>query len=57
LNKEYEGKEEDKYYLHMQASLGTEAERKSAYDKDGKFHCIKWYNCSYCPAFNSKYCA
>ena len=56
LDKQYEGKEEDDYYLNMQAVVGTEAERKSAYDKEGKFHCIHWFDCGYCPAFNAKHC-
>lgn len=56
LNKEYENKEEDDYYLNMQAVLGTEKEKQSAYDEDGNFHCIGWFNCQYCPAFNSKHC-
>lgn len=56
LDKMYEGKEKDNYYLNMQAVVGTEEERKSAYDKEGNFHCIHWFNCLYCPAFNSDYC-
>ena len=44
LNKEYENKEEDDYYLNMQAVLGTEQEKANAYDKDGNFHCIDWFD-------------
>jgi len=56
LNKEYEGQEEDLYYLNMQAVLGTEEEGQSAYDDDGNFHCINWFDCSHCPAFNREHC-
>ena len=55
LNKEYEDKEEDDFYLNMQAVLGTE-EGQSAYDEDGNFRCIGWFDCQFCPAFNSEHC-
>lgn len=54
LEKMYEGKEEDEYYLHMQAVLGTEDEAAEAYDEEGNFHCIHWFNCEFCPA--SEHC-
>lgn len=50
LEKDYEGKEKDEYWFQMQAVLGTKAEGAKAYDSDGNFHCIKWFNCQYCPA-------
>lgn len=56
LDAMYEGMQEDNYYLNMQAVLGTEEDRKRAYDANGNFHCIDWFNCMYCPAFNSEHC-
>ena len=56
LNSEYEEREEDEYYFNMQAVLGTEEDKLSAYDEDGNFHCINWFDCQYCPAFNPKHC-
>lgn len=56
LEKEYENKEEDRRYLELQAVLGSEEDAKKAYDKEGNFHCIEWFNCQYCPAFNARYC-
>lgn len=56
LEKEYEGKEKDMYYWQMQAVVGTEADKKNAFDRYGNFQCIKWFNCSYCPAFREEYC-
>ncbi|QSX05463.1 hypothetical protein JYG23_12370 [Sedimentibacter sp. zth1] len=56
LNREYEGKEEDEYYFNQQAVLGSEEDAQSAYDEDGNFHCIKWFDCSCCPAFNKEHC-
>ena len=54
LEKEYEGKEKDEYWFFMQGVLGTEAERQSAYDENGNFHCIGYFNCLYCPARRSE---
>lgn len=56
LDKEYEGREEDMNYLNLQAVLGSEEDAASAYDENGNFHCIEWFNCQYCPAFNAEYC-
>lgn len=56
LEKEYEGREEDEYYLNMQAVLGTEEEATRAYDEEGNFHCIEWFDCAFCPAFNPNFC-
>lgn len=56
LEKEYENKEKDAYWFHMQAVLGTEADKQSAYDENGNFHCIEWFDCQYCPAFNAERC-
>lgn len=56
LLKEYEGKEEDSSYFVQQAVLGSEEERESAYDENGNFHCIKWFDCQFCPAFNPSEC-
>ena len=56
LDKMYEGKEEDDYYLQMQARLGTEAEKQAAYDENGEHHCIGWFDCRFCPAFDWNAC-
>lgn len=56
LEKEYEGKEYDEAYFHLQAVLGSKEDAKKAYDGNGPFHCIEWFNCEYCPAFNAKHC-
>ena len=56
LDKEYEGREEDANYLVLQAVLGTEEERERAFDEDGNFHCIGYWNCQFCPAFDPNYC-
>lgn len=52
----YVDKEKDAYYLYMQAVLGSREEAARAYDAEGNFHCIGWFNCLYCPAFDSRYC-
>ena len=28
----------------------------SSYDENGNFHCINWFDCRYCPAFNAEHC-
>lgn len=56
LEKEYANKEKDKTYLQLQAVLGTKEEAAAAYDDEGNFHCINWFDCRFCPAFNAKYC-
>ena len=56
LEEEYKDKEEDEYFLFMQAVLGSEEDAKKAYDEEGNFRCIGWFNCRYCPAFNAKHC-
>ena len=56
LQKEYENKEEDQRYFELQAVLGTEEEAARAYDENGEFHCIHWFDCQYCPAFNPDEC-
>lgn len=56
LDREYADREEDLYYLEMQARLGTEEEAAKAYDEDGNFHCINWFDCRFCPAFNEEHC-
>jgi hypothetical protein len=56
LDKEYEGKEEDRDYLELQARLGSEKDAEKAYDENGNFHCIHWFDCQFCPAFNSENC-
>lgn len=56
LEKEYENKEYDARYFWLQAVLGSEDEAKRAYDENGNFHCIHYFNCQYCPAFNVKHC-
>ncbi len=50
LNAQYEGREEDDRYYNLQAVLGSEEDVESAYDEDGNFHCIGWFDCYYCPA-------
>lgn len=47
---------EDKEWFYMQSMLGTQKDAEKAWDKDGKFHCINWWNCMYCPAFHSEHC-
>lgn len=56
LDEEYQGREEDRHYLDLQAVLGTQADADAAYDEEGNFHCIHWFDCSYCPAFNAAHC-
>ena len=56
LDKEYEGREEDVHYFNQQAVLGSQEDRESAYDENGNFHCIGWFDCQYCPAFNASEC-
>ncbi len=56
LEREYANKEEDERYLHLQAVLGTEEEGAKAYDEEGNFHCIGWFDCQFCPAFNPSHC-
>lgn len=51
-----EGEEEEDYYLNIQAVLGSREEAGSAYDENGDFHCINWFDCQHCPAFNPNYC-
>lgn len=55
LDKEYENKE-DENYLTLQAVLGSEEDAAKAYDDEGNFHCINWFNCQFCPAFNPEHC-
>lgn len=56
LEKEYENRELDRGYFDQQAVLGSEEDATAAWDDEGNFHCIEWFNCQYCPAFNAKYC-
>lgn len=56
LNREYENREEDERWFNQQAVLGSEEDAARAYDEDGNFHCINWFDCQYCPAFNPNYC-
>jgi len=56
LNEMYKDIEEDEYWFHMQAVLGYESDRQKAYDENGNFHCINWFDCRYCPAFNAEHC-
>lgn len=56
LEKEYEGKEKDMSYLIQQSVLGSEEDAAKAWDENGNFHCIHWFNCMYCPAFNAEHC-
>lgn len=56
LDAEYEGREEDDYYLNLQAVLGSEEDAARAWDENGNFHCIHWFDCQYCPAFNAEHC-
>lgn len=56
LEKEYADKPQDESWFHQQAVLGTEEDKQSAYDEEGNFHCINWFDCSYCPAFNATHC-
>lgn len=56
LEKEYENKEEDRTYLEQQAVLGSKEDAAAAWDENGNFHCINWFDCSCCPAFNAEYC-
>ncbi len=56
LDREYENKEEDDNYLNQQAVLGTEEEAANAYDEEGNFRCIGWFDCQFCPAFNPNHC-
>lgn len=56
LDMMYQDKEDDRYYLEMQARIGSEDDRKRAYDADGNFHCINWYDCRFCPAFQPEHC-
>lgn len=56
LEKEYKDKEKDEYWFHMQGVLGSENDKKKAYDENGNFNCINWFDCRFCPAFNVKHC-
>ena len=56
LNEEYEGREEDMDYFNQQAVLGSKEDAERAFDEDGNFHCINWFDCQYCPAFNAQHC-
>ena len=56
LEKEYENKEEDRSYLEQQAVIGSKEDAAAAWDENGNFHCINWFDCSCCPAFNAEYC-
>lgn len=56
LEEEYESKEHDERYFHLQAVLGSVEDAKKAYDDEGNFHCIDWFNCEFCPALNAKHC-
>lgn len=56
LEKQYENCEEDAYWFFMQSVLGSEKDKQSAYDENGNFHCINWFDCRYCPAFNAEHC-
>lgn len=49
LDAQYEGREEDDRYYNLQAVLGSEKDVEAAYDENGNFHCIGWFDCSYCP--------
>lgn len=55
LDKKFENKE-DENYLTLQAVLGSEEDAAKAYDDEGNFHCINWFNCQFCPAFNPEHC-
>lgn len=56
LERDYANKDEDDFYLYMQAVLGSEKDAARAFDENGNFHCIDWFNCAYCPAFDTRYC-
>lgn len=56
LEREYENRELDENWFNQQAVLGSEEDAADAYDENGNFHCIGWFDCQYCPAFNPKYC-
>lgn len=56
LEREYANKEIDENYLILQSVLGSEEDAEKAYDDEGGFHCIKWFDCRFCPAFNANYC-
>lgn len=56
LDREYENREEDQDYLNQQAVLGSEEEASRAYDEEGNFKCIGWFDCRFCPALNSRHC-
>lgn len=56
LEDEYKDRKEDENWFNLQAVLGSEEDRASAYDEDGNFHCINWFDCQFCPAFNPTYC-
>ncbi len=56
LNFAYQEHKENFRYLNLQAVLGSEADVARAYDQDGVFHCIQWFDCQFCPAFNPLYC-
>lgn len=46
FDRTYKGDDEDEYAFIMQSALGTQEERDSAYDENGNFHCIDYYDCS-----------
>jgi len=56
LEEEYKDKKLDMDYFMQQSVLGSEKDAAAAWDENGNFHCIKWFNCLYCPAFNADYC-
>lgn len=56
LEKEYENKEEDERWFYLQAVLGSKKDADRAWDSEGKFHCIDWFDCRYCPALNEEHC-
>jgi len=56
LEEQYKNKSEDEYYLELQSALGSKEDAKEAYDEEGNFHCINWWCCECCPAFNPTYC-
>ena len=47
---------EDEQWFNAQAVLGTKEDLDSAYDEEGNFHCIGWFDCAYCPAFSASHC-
>lgn len=56
LNEEYKNKPEDRDWFELQGRFGSKDDATKAYDVDGNFHCIHWFDCQFCPAFNSENC-